>query len=243
MKEEVYHLMARIEASHWWFEGRRRIVDHLLQRISLPDAASVLEIGCGTGGNFEMLSRYGSLSALDVDATAIGYASARGIADVRQGSLPDDAPFLEDHFDLVVLLDVLEHIDPDQEALQKVHRLMAPGGNLFLTVPAFPFLWSPHDDVHEHKRRYTRGELVEKVRAAGIRVTRVSYFNTLLFPLIAAIRIGQRFVPHGDLSNMSVPPAPINRFLANVIGAERYTLPFWSNPVGVSLLLEGERDR
>jgi SAM-dependent methyltransferase len=242
VKEEIYHLMAQVESRHWWFEGRRRIVDHFLADLGLSPEASILEIGCGTGGNFEVLSKYGELSAVDIDATALRYASERTLADVRQGALPDEMPFGDDRFDLVVLLDVLEHVDEDQAALHRVRKLMRPGGCLMLTVPAFPFLWSAHDEVHEHKRRYTRGDLVQQVGAAGIRVTRASYFNSWLFPLVAAVRLGGRVVAHNAVADLSVPPNALNWALTKVMASERHTMSRFSHPVGVSLLLQGRLD-
>lgn len=241
MKEELFHSMAEVERDHWWFAGRRRIVEHVLSGLELPADARILELGCGTGGNLDLLSRFGKVRAVELDDTARAYAQGRGRVEVVEGSLPDGVPFEDASFDLIVLLDVLEHVERDRESLTRIESLLAPGGRLLLTVPALRMLWSEHDEEHHHHRRYHRGELVEMVRAAGLQVRVASYYNTWLFPLVAAARGWNRLTGRKAEADLEVPAPPVNRTLESIFASERHVVTKWTLPVGVSLLLVAQR--
>lgn len=240
MKELVYHRMAEIEDRHWWFAGRRAVVGDTLARLGLPAGARILEVGCGTGGNFSLLSRFGDLWALDADSTALGYADRSGLAHVGAGRLPDGLPADLGTFDLVVLLDVLEHLDDDAASLVRVLPLVRPGGRLFVTVPAHPRLWSPHDELHQHRRRYTKRQLLELTEAAGFIVRRLTYFNFLLLPAVLVGRLLQRALKRPPERDLDVPAASVNRVLGAIFASERHLLRYGNLPVGVSLLLVAE---
>ena len=192
MNREIYIRMAGVEDDHWWFSGRRAIVESLLARIGLPRDAAILEPGCGTGGNLRMLARCGSVCAMDLDDQACRFAQARGIGEVAAGRLPDKIPFGDRCFDLVVMTDVLEHLDDDAATLRALRERLKPGGLLLLTVPAFRFLWSSHDTSHHHRRRYRAEELRKVVSEAGYEICYLSYYNFLLFTPILATRMVQR---------------------------------------------------
>jgi len=241
MRESVYHQMAAVERDHWWFVGRRRIIEHWLKRLPAREDRRILELGCGSGGNFEMLARYGQLYAADSDETARNYASALNLAEVEAASLPDDVPYPDESFDLVVMLDVLEHIADDAASLQTVHRLLKPGGWFLATVPAFGFLWSAHDEVHHHHRRYDARQLRRVVEGAPLQIQYLSCFNVFLFPLIAAVRLIERRFPGRVEADLQVPPAPLNSLLRSIFAAERHLMPAFTAPWGVSLLLVGRR--
>ncbi len=241
MKEAIYHKMAEVEGSHWWFAGRRRIVADVLARLGLPAQARILEVGCGSGGNFALLSRYGSLYATDSDENALAYARQAGRAIVEPGRLPADIPFADQSFDLILLLDVLEHVEEDEQSLRFLHERLAPGGRLLVTVPAYRCLWSAHDDFHQHKRRYTRGELQRKSLAAGFRVRKLSYFNTCLFPVVAVFRLLERLFPGRAEKDLDIPPSLLNRVLTAIFSGERFLLRGLNLPFGVSLILVGEK--
>lgn len=237
MNPEIYSRMAAIEVSHWWFRARRAIVAKILTDLHLPDRGRILDAGCGTGGNLSMLSRFGEVEAVEMDGWARNIAAAKGIAPVVSGSLPDGLPFQPDSFDLVALFDVLEHVPDDVASLRSLSRLLKADGSLVITVPAFPFLWSRHDEVHHHCRRYRIKELERKVSEAGMTVVYASYFNTLLFPLVAAVRLLGRMRGSKGEGDLSMPPAWLNQVLYAVFASERLLLGRWVLPFGVSALV------
>jgi SAM-dependent methyltransferase len=238
MDREIYIRMAQVEDDHWWFSGRRLVIDSMLAKAGLPSDAAIFEAGCGTGGNLRMLARRGSVSAMDFDEQACQFAQARGVGEVARGQLPDQIPFGDRRFDLVLMIDVLEHLDDDGAALRALRERVKPNGTLLLTVPAFQMLWSPHDVSHHHRRRYRAGQLRKVVSEAGYDVRYLSYYNFLLFPPILAARLVQRFSSTpADPNGLELPPRPLNWLLRSTFAAERLVLGRASLPVGVSLIL------
>jgi SAM-dependent methyltransferase len=237
MERHVYDRMAEIDRDHWWFVGRRKILTALIGRWR-PKAGPlrILEVGCGTGSNIAMLQQFGTVDAVEPDDHARAFAANRtGIA-IKGGYLPDVA--LEDgHYDLIVLLDVLEHIPDDKGALIALRPKLAPGGRLMLAVPAMPSLWSGHDVAHHHQRRYTRRTLEAVVRAAGYRILRRTAFNTLLLPAIVGVRWFNRLLGREGGNEDRIPSRPVNRLLGWLFGAERHAAVRGLLPAGVSLAL------
>jgi len=215
MDPSLYHAIYEAEERHWWFVGRRAILDALLARalarrapVAHPEpspprawhrrlrrpgrsggrrtprglrgrpAAACPRRGLRTGGMLPLLSRYGQVTGLDSEPLALDYCRRRGFHDVHLQADFEARPV----FDLVTLFDVLEHVDDEPGFLAHAARCLKPGGRLAVTVPAFRFLWSGHDDLNQHRRRYTRRCLVDLLERCGFEVERSSYFNTLLFP-------------------------------------------------------------
>lgn len=238
MSPDAYLEMADTEAIHWWFRGRREIVATILSRLALPRHASILEIGAGTGGNLAMLSQFGKVSAVEMDGTALRLAreKTRDAYDLRPGKCPDDMPFADHSFDLVCLLDCLEHIADDAGALDCAARMLKAGGAVLLTVPAYQWLWSPHDVFLHHQRRYSRRSLHALATRCGMRVERMSYFNTLLFPLAVAARIGDRLIRNAKATGAQLPPAAVNLALHRLFSTERHWLAHAGLPFGISLM-------
>jgi SAM-dependent methyltransferase len=244
MEREIYRLMAEVEDRHWWFASRRVITDSVMDRLALPANARILEAGCGTGGNLPMLARRGTVYAMELDDEARSIAGARGMAKIEPGRLPDMIPFGDLRFDLILMTDVLEHVDDDAGTLRALRARLQPGGFLVLTVPALQWLWSEHDVSHHHRRRYSSRHLRGLVVAAGYSVDFLSYFNSVLFPAIAAVRIIQRLTGiSGDNDDLRMPPQPLNRTLTKLFSSERHLLERVSLPVGVSLLAVGRNPR
>lgn len=237
MQTDLFVEMAGLQDRHWWFAARRRILADVIHRLPLPASAEILEIGCGTGANLAMLAGFGCLYAMEHDDMARDFAMSLGICPVAAGGLPEPVPFPDRSFDLVCLLDVLEHIENDTAALTRIARLLRPGGMLLVTVPAYGWLWSGHDTAHHHFQRYTAGVLAARARQAGFRPLRLGYFNTLLFPLIAAVRLlqrlGGRAAGEGD---MRMPSRLANALLQRAFGCERHILPRFMFPFGTSVL-------
>lgn len=238
MSPDAYLEMAETESRHWWFCGRRNILDRMLKDLSLPRNARILEIGSGTGGNLAMLARYGQVSALEMDETARALANQKtgGLFDIRAGYCPDRIPFADQRFDLICLFDVLEHIPNDVGTLDALKGLLAPGGRVMLTVPAHPWLWGAHDEYLHHQRRYKAAELKEMLRRAGFNIKRFTYFNTVLFPLAALVRLKERLGKSKHATGGAVPTGPLNKLFKHLFSLERYALPYLNLPFGVSLL-------
>jgi SAM-dependent methyltransferase len=235
MEQAAYQSLRDSQDGHWWFVGRRRIAERLIERfVSLPEKARVLEAGCGYGGNLAMLGKLGDIHAFEFDAAAREYASTLSRRPVAHGKLPDDIGFDSDRFDLIALLDVLEHIDDDVSSLSALGTRLAPGGSLFLTVPAVPWLWSEHDVLHQHKRRYTKALLRARLREAGFEPVRIGYFNSLLFPLALAQRLLSRFSRQRK-NDHAAPPEPFNAVLTSIFTSERNVLVRIPFPIGLSL--------
>ena len=246
MEQDFYREYYEAEGRHWWFLGRRRIFTAILDRYFSPtrSPAQVLDYGCGTGTMVEHLSRYGESQGVDMSEDAVRFCHQRGLESVRRIE-PDSLPFPEESFDLVTALDVIEHIDDDRRALRDLRRVLRPGGTLLVSVPAYRFLWGPQDEISHHKRRYVRKQLGELLVEAGFTLRRLSYFNTFLFPPIAAFRVLRPYRPgsrnlRSDLS--LTKPGRLNSVLAAVFAAESRLLERFDLPFGVSILGLATRD-
>ena len=235
MERAVFDRMAELDQEHWWFLARRRILDELIDRVVRPPVqARVLEVGCGTGHNLPMLGRFGSVDACELDRSARTLASKRLGRKVKDARLPDLSMFERNGYDMVALLDVLEHVPDDIGSLRAIHRRLKPGGALLLTVPANPWMWSAHDVAHHHFRRYTRAGLSRLFMQAGFEVQLLSYFNSLLFPPIAAARLLHKAAGR-DSADDALPGAKINGLLNTVFGLEAGLIGRLPMPFGVSL--------
>lgn len=235
MDRKVYDRMNELEARHWWFVARRRIIASLIERF-LDDkpGARLLEAGCGSGGNLEMLGRFGRLDAFEFDADARLHAAEKSALEVRFGALPDAVPFEDSRYDLIGLFDVLEHIEADTASLTALAGRLTDTGKILVTVPAFPFLWSRHDERHHHFRRYTRASLAEVAQQAGLRVRYASYFNFFLFPAAVASR-GLKKLTGSETPDDTMPRTWVNAILTRVFATERHLVGRVRLPVGLSL--------
>jgi SAM-dependent methyltransferase len=240
MDEAFYPAYYELEGRHWWFLGRRKLFLRLLER-ELPAAErplEVLDFGCGTGAFLEHLERFGAVTAVDGDPSAVAFCRRRGRSEVQLVPPGARLPLPDAAFDLVTTLDVIEHIEDDVAALRELRRVLRPGGRLLVAVPAFMFLWGKQDEVSHHHRRYTAATLRRALADAGFTVDRTSYFNTILFPIVAAVRLGRRALrrPGSAQSDFELGPAALNRALAAIFGTEAELVARRDLPFGVSLL-------
>lgn len=236
--EQQYH---QLEEAHWWFAGRRDAIRKLIRSLHIQTTADILEIGC-SGGPLQQILRaegYTHLTGIDISATAIALAQKRGLPNV---SVMDGAQlaFPDNSFDLLLASDVLEHIADEQQAAREWCRVLRPGGRMIVFVPAFQLLWTRHDEVNHHFRRYTEGHLRQVLQQAGLELQRTSYWNSTLFFPTAAMRLLRRLVARsrsntpytGDLKQL---PPWLNSLLSNLLKTENSLLQHVSLPVGVSV--------
>jgi len=235
MERIVYDRMAALDQQHWWYRARRQVLAALITRRALPPPdAQILEIGCGTGHNLPMLGQFGRVEAVEVDPAARALAEQRLGRAIRSAPLPEIGDLPERHFDLVGSFDVIEHIEDDEAALASIARLLKPGGRFVMTVPAHQWMWSAHDVVNHHKRRYSKTGLTRLIAGSSMRLEAVGYFNSLLFPVAVAARLAGK-LRGTDQSDDSLPPAPLNRALEAVFAQEARLIGRVALPPGLSL--------
>lgn len=251
MKHEEYERMYRFEDSYWWFVARRHLIATLLSDISEKGAAaSILDIGCGTGAMLDELSPFGRVVGADFAPEALAFCRSRGKRAKRDYNLVRaDArrlPFGSDHFDIVTAMDIIEHIDRDKDALAEIARVLKPGGRLLATVPAYMSLWSEHDEALHHFRRYRAPEFKDLAQRAGLAVEKVSYTLTSLFPLVWVFRQAanslRRVRPAQQAQAHLVRfPGPINAALLALVKAETEFIRRANLPFGVTIVLVGRK--
>ena len=244
MQPHTYAIMREVEDKHWWFVGRRRIIASWAEKICCEIGQRqprILDVGCGTGANLQMLAEFGAAEGVDVSAEALDFCRARGLGRVRQGAA-ESLPYEDAQFDLVTGLDVVEHLDDDVAGLREMFRVLRPGGRALLFVPAFMFLWGVQDDVSHHRRRYTLTELKEKLRAAGLTVERASYANITFFAPILFGRFVMRVSGLRPASENNINIGALNGLLGRMLGAESWWLRKMSFPFGVSAICVARRE-
>jgi SAM-dependent methyltransferase len=238
--ERDYELQThQAEDRHWWYRGRRTVLEGVIARLGLRAGARILDAGCGSGRNMVELVRHGTVTGVELSDASVCLARERGVGEVVAGSVLE-MPFAEDTFDLAVSLDVIEHLEDDLAALRELRRVVAPGGALLLTVPAYQWLWSGHDVVNHHHRRYTRRSLQRVAEQAGWRQVRTTYFNSLLLPVAIVLRVLDRFSrskPTESSLDLWVPPKPLNWLLERPMRLEAALIARGGRiPAGLSLL-------
>jgi SAM-dependent methyltransferase len=239
MDERLMKAMLDVDEHHWWYRGRRRIIRAELDRIPLAHGARVLDAGCGSGRTLEELSRYGEVHGVELSPEAAEVARARGAGEVVVGRL-EELTWQDGTFDLITCLDVIEHTPDDRATLRELRRVSKPGGWLLLTVPAYPALWSLHDEANHHYRRYARRTLRSAAFAAGWTVARISSFNSLLLPPAAVVRLaqrGRRASDDGYTPAITLGPAWLNEVLECPLRLEaRWLARGRTLPAGLSLM-------
>ena len=235
MERVVYQQMAELDDRHWWYRARRRIIADLIRREARPPAnAEVLEIGCGTGHNLAMLAGFGHVEGLELDDEARAISEKRLGRKVMSAPLPELAGVPDGHYDLIGAFDVIEHIEDDKAALTSIAAKLKPRGKFIMTVPAHQWMWSAHDVVNHHKRRYSKKRLKALINGSPMKLERIGYFNSLLFPLAVVERAASKVRGKED-ADVKLPSAPLNAALERVFEAERYLVGRLPLPPGLSL--------
>jgi SAM-dependent methyltransferase len=240
MQQHTYAIMNRAENSHWWYVGRRAILESFLERIiqnpkSKIQNPKILDVGCGTGGNLEMLEKFGAAEGVDVSDDALEFCKSKGLT-VHKG-LAEKLPFADESFDVVTALDVIEHLDDDVAGLKEMHRVLKTGGKTLIFVPAFMWLWGVQDDVSNHRIRYTKKQIVERLERAGFEVERATYANWTFFAPILGGRTLMRITGIKPESENNVNISALNGVFGKLFGAERFWLKNFDFPFGVSIVV------
>jgi SAM-dependent methyltransferase len=236
MMEHTYPILFRVEQSHWWHIGRRKILAGFVEEIcrQVTDRRPrILDVGCGTGANLLMLSKYGEAEGVDVSEDALAFCRERGLDKVRLGAA-EELPYEDNTFDLVTAFDVVEHIDDDLAGLSEMQRVLRPGGRVLVFVPTFMFLWGLQDDVSNHRRRYRLPQLRRVLEQAGFEIERTTYANITFFAPILLIRKLMRLTGTKAASENNINVSALNGILGRVFGAEGMILRYLNLPFGVS---------
>jgi SAM-dependent methyltransferase len=237
VEQHAYREQFELEDTHWWFEGRRAVIRALLRRAGTGSNLRLLDAGCGTGRNMLEFDGLGTVQGVDASPDAIEFCHRRGVDAVSEGEI-EDLPFADASFDLILATDVLEHLQDDRAAMIELRRVTAPAGRLLATVPAYRWLWSQHDTAHHHFRRYTLRALRERLLATGWEPLAWSYFNSVLLPPIAAVRLlGRRRPVHdSDRPDLKLTPPALNQLLAQPMRLEAALIGHGMRlPAGVSI--------
>ncbi|MCB1024310.1 MAG: class I SAM-dependent methyltransferase [Acidobacteria bacterium] len=240
MQEHTYAIMNRVEDSHWWFVGRRAILESFMERIvqspkSEVQTPRILDVGCGTGANLEMLAAFGDAEGVDVSDDALEFCKAKGLKTHK--GLAEKLPFDDESFDVVTALDVVEHLDDDIAGLREMHRVLRSGGKTLIFVPAFMWLWGVQDDISNHRIRYTRRQIAERLEKAGFVVERATYANITFFAPILLGRALMKITGIKPDSENNVNIAALNGIFGRLFSSERFWLRHGNFPFGVSIVL------
>ncbi len=236
MEDRIYSLVYELEERHWWFRGRRAVLGALIERAGITSARRVLDAGCGTGRNLQDYARLGPAAGVDPSASAVEFCRQRGLNDVTEAGV-ETLPFEDDAFDLVFATDVLEHVEDDVAAMREIRRVVAPGGMLVATVPAYMWLWTANDVALHHHRRYSRPQLARAARASGWQPEIATYFNSILLPPIALARkLRPKAVEGEERAELELTPPLVDRALALPMQVEAGLIARGANlPAGVSV--------
>lgn len=245
MQQHTYAIMDRVEDKHWWFVGRRAILESFMRRIveklgTSPTDLRILDVGCGTGANLEMLSQFGHVEGVDVSDGALEFCRQKGLT-VQKG-LAETLPYDNESFDVTTALDVVEHLDDDIAGLREMYRVTKRGGYSLIFVPAFMWLWGVQDDVSNHRIRYNKQQIVERLRQAGFSIERATYANWTFFAPILAGRTLMNLTGIKPESENNVNVSALNGMFGKLFSAERFWLKNFNFPFGVSIVVVARKN-
>ena len=264
MQQHTYAIMDRVEDSHWWFVGRRAILESFLKEIAARSQSPasepqrrrdaemnsssrlgvsavegsplrILDVGCGTGANLEMLSQFGNAEGVDVSDDALEFCRGKGLT-VQKG-LAETLPYADETFDVTTALDVVEHLDDDVAGLKEMFRVTKRGGYSLIFVPAFMWLWGVQDDISHHRIRYTKSQIVDRLKQAGYEIERATYANWTFFAPILAGRTFMRVTGIKPESENNVNVSALNGVFGKLFSSERFWLKNFNFPFGVSIVV------
>jgi SAM-dependent methyltransferase len=237
MQEHLYKELYELESKHWWFVAKKRIVLSLMRKyINYDKNNKILDAGCGSGLMLNDLKEFGQVYGMDYSKEAIKFSKLIFDGEIKQGYMPGNIPYDKNYFNGIIALDVIEHIENDQDALIDLKEHLTDNGIFVVTVPAYMILWSNHDVVHQHKRRYTLSELKEKLFHAGFKIEKISYYNSILFIPIFITRQIHRLLKVESGSDAEMPNKLVNFILKSIFSFERHILKVFNMHFGVSII-------
>lgn len=239
MKSYLYKEMYELGNKHWWFLSKKKIILSMIKKY-IPknkEDIGILDIGCGSGLMLKDLEEIGKVYGLDSSDEAIKFSSQKFNGIIKKGSLPDDIPYPNERFDIITVLDVLEHIEKDKESIGKIKNLLKDNGIFVITIPANMYLWSNHDNIHNHLRRYTKDDLYKKIILSGFKIEKISYYNSLLYiPIYLARKFNNIFRKNKVSSDLKLPCKVVNFILKTIFSLEEKYLGKFNFSQGVSLI-------
>jgi ubiquinone/menaquinone biosynthesis C-methylase UbiE len=243
MQEIVYHTNYKLESTYWWFVARNRIVKHVIDSFCKLDFNhNLLDVGCGTGAFAAEMMKSTNVIALDTSPIALEYTRKRGIKTTYNCYL-SEFPKQEHKIDAITMLDVIEHIEDDSGVVKDAFKILDSNGYFIATVPAFQWLWSKHDEIHMHYRRYGLNQFEKLFSDAGFKVLYSSYFNTFLLPPAALKRFIDKIT--GADKKQTSPIDEVSPFMdnlfRNIFLIEQKLLPKVSLPFGLSIILVAKK--
>ncbi|MBK8465836.1 MAG: class I SAM-dependent methyltransferase [Chloracidobacterium sp.] len=244
MQQHTYAIMDEVEGSHWWFVGRRAILESFLKticsRLQTRDSRlKILDVGCGTGANIQMLSQYGDAEGVDVSDDALEFCRRKGLK--AQKGLAETLPYADETFELTTALDVVEHLDDDIAGLKEMYRVTKSGGYSLIFVPAFMWLWGVQDDISNHRIRYTKDQIVERLKVAGYTIERATYANWTFFAPILAGRTIMKLTGIKPESENNITISGLNGIFGKLFSSERFWLRNFNFPFGVSIVVVAKK--
>ena len=257
MQQHTYAIMDRVEDKHWWFVGRRAILETFMRQIvngsefrlqaasegpakaGTQNALRILDVGCGTGANLEMLSQFGNAEGVDVSDDALDFCRRKGLT-VQKG-LAETLPYTDESFDVTTALDVVEHLDDDLAGLKEMYRVTKRDGYSLIFVPAFMWLWGVQDDISHHRIRYTKKQIVDRLKQAGFEVERATYANFTFFAPILGGRTIMKVTGIKPESENNITVSALNGVFGKLFSAERHILKNFDFPFGVSIVVVAKK--
>ncbi len=238
IKDFLYEDLYNKEFVHWWFASKKTIVLGLLNKyLDSRSLMNILDVGCGSGLMLKCLEAYGKVYGLDSSEKAIEFSRKLFDGEIKKGTLPEDIPYNKYSFDIITALDILEHVEEDTKAIKSLYELLKNHGVMIITVPAYSFLWSKHDEIHQHKRRYTRKELLTKLKQGGFIIEKISYYNFFLFiPLYIVRKIQVLLKGESSTLDTKLPSPLLNNILQKIFSLEGLFLKHINFLFGVSLI-------
>jgi len=238
MEKYLFQELSTLGQKHWWFTSKKKIVLSLVEKYLEGEVKDnkILDIGCGSGFMLDSLRKFGTVYGMDTSDEAIALSRQVFDGEIKKGFLPDDLPFPKESFNLILALDVLEHVAEDRASLDGICAHLKDDGVFIITVPAYMFLWSHHDVVHAHQRRYKFDELQDKLKNSGFEILKISYLNSLLFLPIFLVRKFNNLMKRKKGSDAKMPNKYVNILFEKIFSFEKYLLGLMNFPFGVSLV-------